>query len=257
MAEKVLEIKNLTKKFPDGTVALNDISVSFEKGDLIAVIGPSGAGKSTFLRSINRLQEPTFGEILIEGKDILKTKGSSLRKLRRKVGMVFQGYNLIKRSSVLQNVLHGRLGYSSSIKGSLGMFSQQERKRALEVLIRMGLEEQTLKRADECSGGQQQRVGIARAMMQDPVILLADEPIASLDPASSARVMNYIKIMSQEQGITAIVNLHQVDYAKSFATRIIGIRAGEIMYDGPPHLLSEHIIKDLYQDQYAEEARAQ
>ncbi|GAE26428.1 phosphonate ABC transporter ATP-binding protein [Halalkalibacter wakoensis JCM 9140] len=246
MGEAILKVEGLRKVYPDGTVGLKEISTSVKKGELISIIGPSGAGKSTFLRSINRLNEPTSGKIFIDGDDICQAKGTKLRKMRRKVGMVFQGYNLIKRSSTVQNVLHGRLGYMSSLKGGFGRFSESDTKMALEILARVGLEEQAFKRADELSGGQQQRVGIARAIAQNPSLLLADEPIASLDPASSEKVMSYLKMIGEEDGITTIVNLHQVDFAKQFADRIIGIKAGEIVFDGPPNELSDYTVEQLY-----------
>jgi phosphonate transport system ATP-binding protein len=246
VGQTLLKIKNLKKVYADGTEALKGITVDFNKGELISIIGPSGAGKSTFLRSINRLNEPTSGEIMFNNENILKARGKKLRKVRRQIGMVFQGYNLIKRSSTLQNVLHGRLGYMPILKGGFGRFSAEDTKRALDILIRVGLKDQAFKRADELSGGQQQRVGIARAVAQNPALLLADEPIASLDPTSSEKVMGYIKTIAQEESITAVVNLHQVDFAKTFADRIIGIKAGQIVFDGKPDELTNDITNMIY-----------
>nr|WP_100372070.1 phosphonate ABC transporter ATP-binding protein [Bacillus sp. FJAT-45037] len=246
MGEAILKIEGLKKVYPDGTVGLKEINTTINKGELIAIIGPSGAGKSTFLRSINRLNEPTSGDIYVDGQNICTARGKKLRSIRRQIGMVFQGYNLIKRSTTVQNVLHGRLGYMSSLKGGFGRFSEADTKQALDILMRVGLEEQAFKKAGELSGGQQQRVGIARAIAQHPKLLLADEPIASLDPTSSQKVMNYLKMIGKEDGITTIVNLHQVDFAKEFADRIIGVKAGEIVFDGTPRELTDYTTEQLY-----------
>lgn len=246
MGEALLEVKQLGKVYLDGTEALKNINITINKKEFVSVIGPSGAGKSTFLRSINKLNDPTSGEIIFLNQNITKAKGKELRNIRRQIGMIFQGFNLVKRSQTVRNVLHGRLGYMSSIKGSLGLFSKEDVEDALEVLVRVGLEQQAFKRADELSGGQQQRVGIARAIAQDPAMILADEPIASLDPTSSENVMQYLKKICVEDGITTIVNLHQVEYAKRFSDRIIGIKAGEVVFDGKPSELNDSIIHYIY-----------
>lgn len=246
VSEVLLETKSLGMTFPDGTEALKGIDIAIKSGELVSIIGPSGAGKSTFMRSLNILNQPTQGSILFKGEDITKAKGKRLRQIRRAIGMVFQHFNLIKRSPTYLNVLHGRLGYMSSIKGGFGLFSEEDTRQALEILRRVGLEDQAFKRADELSGGQQQRVGIARAIAQSPSLILADEPIASLDPSTSEDVMNYLKKVCQEDGLTSIVNLHQVDFAKKFADRIIGIKSGEVVFDGTPKELTEGIINHLY-----------
>lgn len=246
MGEALLEVKQLGKVYPDGTEALKNINITINKKEFVSVIGPSGAGKSTFLRSINKLNDPTSGEIIFLNQNITKAKGKELRKIRIQIGMIFQGFNLVKRSQTVKNVLHGRLGYMSSIKGSLGLFSKDDVEDALEVLVRVGLEQQAFKRADELSGGQQQRVGIARAIAQNPAMILADEPIASLDPTSSENVMQYLKKICVEDGITTIVNLHQVDYAKRFSDRIIGIKAGSVVFDGKPSELTDGITHYIY-----------
>ncbi|MCL7746854.1 phosphonate ABC transporter ATP-binding protein [Halalkalibacter alkaliphilus] len=251
MPENILEIKNLNKVYPDGTKALKNINFKAKKGEFIVVIGPSGAGKSTLLRSINRLSEPTDGEIIFLGENILKANKGKLRKIRRHIGMIFQGFNLVKRLPTVRNVLHGRLGYMSSIKGAFGMFDKNDVQKALEVLERVGLEEQAFKRADELSGGQQQRVAIARAINQSPSLILADEPIASLDPNSSQIVMDYLRKVCDEDGLTTIVNLHQVDIAKEYADRIIGVKDGEIFYDGSPRGLTDEVIQKLYRKKEA------
>lgn len=247
MTQQILEIENLMKTYPDGTSALKNVSLSIKKGELIAIIGSSGAGKSTLLRCINKLIPATSGSIQFDGTyEVTKARGKELRNIRRQIGMVFQHFNLIQRSPTIKNVLHGRLGYMSSIRGGLGMFSESDTKDALALLARVGLEEQAFKRADELSGGQQQRVGIARALAQKPLLLLADEPIASLDPASAERVMGHMKSIAIEDGITTIVNLHQVDFAQKFATRIIGINGGKVEFDGLPSELTKDVIDKIY-----------
>jgi phosphonate transport system ATP-binding protein len=246
MAEVFLKTRNLAKVYPDGTKALKNISLSFNQGELVSIIGPSGAGKSTFLRSINHLNPPTSGDVIFQDKNITMAKGKNLRLIRRQIGMIFQGFNLINRSATIHNVLHGRLGYMSTLKGGFGKFSKNDITEAFRILERVGLSEHAFKRADELSGGQQQRVGIARAIAQNPSLILADEPIASLDPASAEKVMKYLKSISEEDGITTIVNLHQVDFAKKFADRIVGIKAGEVVFDGKPSELSMSDIEHIY-----------
>ncbi|MDQ0300558.1 phosphonate transport system ATP-binding protein [Salibacterium salarium] len=246
MPETILDIKSLRKIYKDGTPALNGISLTINKGEIVAVIGPSGAGKSTFLRSLNRLVEPTSGEIWFRGQNMLKLKKKELRWARREIGMIFQHFHLIKRVSVVQNVLHGKLGYMSAIKGGLGWYSQSDTKEAIAILERVGLEQELMKRADELSGGQQQRVGLARALAQRPSLLLADEPIASLDPSSSERVMEYLSTFSREEGMTTIVNLHQFDMAAAYADRIIAINNGEVVFDGAPDKLQKQEVKQIY-----------
>lgn len=246
MTEVFLETRDLTKVYPDGTKALKEISLTFKEGELVSIIGPSGAGKSTFLRSINHLNPPTSGEVIFMDKNITAAKGKKLRLIRRQIGMIFQGFNLINRSNTIRNVLHGRLGYMSALRGGFGRFSKDDVMEAFRILERVGMAEHAFKRADELSGGQQQRVGIARAIAQKPSLILADEPIASLDPASSENVMKYLKKISEEDGITTIVNLHQVDFARQFADRIVGIKAGEVVFDGKPDKLSRSIIEQIY-----------
>lgn len=246
MAEAIVQVNNLGMVYPDGTEALKNINLTIGKGELVSIIGPSGAGKSTFMRSLNLLNRPSSGSVIIDGEDIMKVRGKKLRHVRRKIGMVFQHFNLVKRSPAYKNVLHGKLGYMDALKGGFGRFTEQDTKEVLEILKRVGLEDQAFKRADELSGGQQQRVGIARAIAQNPSLLLADEPIASLDPASAANVMHFLKQVCEEDGLTSIVNLHQVDFAKEFADRIIGIKAGEVMFDGTAEELTDVAITQIY-----------
>lgn len=242
----VLQFEHVSKIYKNGTAGLKDVSFSVKPGEFIAVIGPSGAGKSTLLRSINRLQDVTEGRILVEGEDISRAKGASLRSIRRKIGMVFQNYNLVYRLSVLQNVLHGRLGYMSSLQGMMGRYREEDKEKAVELLQEIDMGDFLNSRAADLSGGQKQRVGIARAFMQEPQILLCDEPIASLDPASAKVIMDMIYAMTSRRHIACLVNLHQIDAAKSYATRIIGLRKGTIVFDGPPSQLTDAAIEDIY-----------
>ena len=228
----MLEIRHLTKIYSDGTVALRDVSFKIEDGEFMAVIGLSGSGKSTLLRCINRLIDPTEGEILWQGEDLAKFKGEDLRHVRRQIGMVFQQFNLVKRSTVLSNVLAGRLGYSPTWRSITGRFSAKDKERAVQALKRMGITDQTNKRADELSGGQQQRVGIARALMQEPKIILADEPVASLDPVLAHTIMSHLEVLNKEDKITILCSLHYLDLVQRYSTRAIGLRDGELVFEG-------------------------
>lgn len=242
-----LKIKNLTKRYDDGTLALNDINLDVSEGEFIAVIGPSGAGKSTLLRCINRLVEPTEGTIELYGTKVEKANKKELRKIRSKIGMIFQHYNLVPRLSVFENILHGRLGYMSSILGILNWYKEEDKRKAIDWLERVGLEKEIFKRADELSGGQKQRVGVCRALVQNPKLILADEPIASLDPKSSQLVMDIIYNNCVEIGISCLVNLHQVEVAKKYATRIIGIKSGRVVFDDLPEMLTDDVIHHIYE----------
>jgi phosphonate transport system ATP-binding protein len=225
---------------------VEDLSFSMGRGEMIGVIGPSGAGKSTLLRCINRLVSPTAGHIFIEGEEITGAPASRVRGLRRRVGMVFQHHNLVSRLTVMQNVMHGRLGYMSTLDGILGRYSHADKSRAVEILEKTGLGGFLYHRAGELSGGQRQRVGVVRALMQQPAILLCDEPIASLDPASAQVVMDLIRDVCRENGIACIVNLHQVDAALKYTGRIIGMHKGRIVFDGPTAELGESMIEKIY-----------
>jgi phosphonate transport system ATP-binding protein len=228
----MLEVKNLTKIYNDGTVALDDVSFSVPDGEFLVVIGLSGAGKSTLLRCINRLVKPTEGEIIWNGVNITALNGEDLRKVRRKIGMIFQNFNLVKRSSVMKNVLSGRLGYTSSFSSVLGGFHTSDRQMAIEVMERLGITNQAKKRADELSGGQQQRVGIARALMQEPEIILADEPVASLDPVLAHSILMNLEKLNAEDHITVICSLHYLDLVQRYAKSVIGLRDGKLVYEG-------------------------
>ena len=249
----LLEVRGLGKSYTgkrgsEGQKkALSGIDFDAKPGELITVIGPSGAGKSTFLRSINRLIEPTEGTIRFEGQDITHLKRSQLRSVHTQIAMIFQNYNLVYRLTAIQNVLHGRLGYKNALAGSLGLYTEEEKMHAFELLDEVGLGEFAYRRADQLSGGQMQRVGIARALNQDPKIILADEPIASLDPKSSKMVMDHLRRVSDERGITCIVNLHQVDFALDYSDRIVALRFGEKVFEGTPAELTQDEIRRIYE----------
>lgn len=244
--EPILVFDKVTKHYPNGVHALQDISFSVEAGEFISVIGPSGSGKSTLLRAINRLIPINGGQVLVDGEDISKKNGKGLRAVRCKAGMIFQNYNLVYRLSVLQNALHGRLGHMQGLKGILGLYSEEDKERAIELLNGLGLGSFCYSRASDLSGGQKQRVGIARAIMQEPKILLCDEPIASLDPSSAKNIMDILQSMSQTRNIACIVNLHQLDVAMKYSTRIIGLSKGKIVFDGAPEQLSDAVIEQIY-----------
>ncbi len=249
----MLEIKNLTKIYDDGTVALKNVSFTVEEGQFLVIIGLSGSGKSTLLRCINRLIDPTEGSILWNGTDITAANTAELRNIRRKIGMIFQHFNLVKRSSVVTNVLSGRLGYVKPSSSLLHRFPQEDREKAYAVLERVGITDQAKKRADELSGGQQQRVGIARALMQDPEMILADEPVASLDPVLAHSILGHLERINQESGTTIICSLHYLDLVQRYATTVIGLRKGEIVYSGT----REDILKltdKQFKEIYGEEA---
>ncbi len=243
----LLDIKDLKKSYDGETLALNNINLSFYEKEFVVIIGPSGSGKSTFIRSINQLIQPTSGSIVFDGKELMGASKKKLQKIRSKIGMIFQDYNLIGRTNVLKNVLNGKLGQLSQWQTLFNRFSPEDVNKAVEYLKKVGLEGHIYKRANELSGGQQQRVGIARALMQDPKLLLADEPIASLDPKSSIVVMDTLKTLATEKGIACIVNLHQVDIAVKYATRIIGIRKGKVVFDDIPTKLTDEIIQNIYE----------
>ena len=229
----MLKTINLKKVYPNGEEALKGINLEIPNGQVVALIGPSGAGKSTFIRTINRLVEPTSGKVYFanEKNDITSLNKSKLRKIRRQIGMIFQEFALVERLSVMENVLSGRLGYVGFWNSFFRKFPQKDIEEAFRLLQRIGLEHMLDKRADELSGGQRQRVGIARALIQNPILLLVDEPTASLDPKNSRQIMRLICELCQERNLAAIINIHDVFLAQNFAERIIGLKAGEIVYD--------------------------
>ena len=241
----LLEVNNLTKYYGD-VRALHEVSFDVTSGEFVAVIGPSGSGKTTLIRCINRLIDATEGSVTYDGQDIIALSNRELRHARAKLGMIFQHYNLVYRLTVIENVLHGRLGYKSDIAGILGNYSNEEKEKAVAVLELLGLQEHVYRRCDKLSGGQKQRVGIARALVQDPKLILCDEPISSLDPSSSKIIMDYLQKIRTELGITIFVNLHQVDVAKRYAHRILGFNDGRLVFDGPPSDLDRDMIHQIY-----------
>lgn len=242
----MLRVENLTKVFPDGTVALKNVSFDVRDGEFLTVIGLSGSGKSTLLRCINRLIDPTEGRVLWNDIDVTAASGKELRHIRRQIGMIFQQFNLVKRSSVLTNVLSGRLGYAHPWLSLLHQFSGNDHKRALAALERVGIGDKADNRADQLSGGQQQRVAIARALMQEPSLMLADEPVASLDPVLAHSILQYLELLNRQDGITVICSLHFLDLVHRYATRVIGLKAGELVFDGIPKKLTPERFKEVY-----------
>jgi len=248
----ILEFQNVSKTYNNITKALTDVSFSVDEGEFVSIIGPSGSGKSTILRCINRLVDATQGSIRFDGHDINRADKQEIRQVRKKTGMIFQHYNLVNRLSVIENVLHGRLGHKSTMGGVVGYYTEQEKEKAFQILEKLGLTEQAYKRCDELSGGQKQRVGIARSLMQEPRLILCDEPIASLDPSSAKIIMDHLSVINITMRITCIANLHQVDVAMRYAKRIIGITSGHIVYDGPPDKLTKPKIYEIYQSNEGE-----
>lgn len=240
----MIEVKGLCKSYGDFQ-ALHDINLTVAEGEFLVILGPSGAGKSTLLRCINRLAEPSKGEVYVCG-ELATSKGNELRRLRCRVAMIFQHYNVVPRLSVLKNVLTGRLGVVPALASWFQLFPARDVELARQCLRRVELQDKMQVRTDTLSGGQKQRVGIARALAQQPKVILADEPVASLDPKTSRTVLNYLKQASTDLGISVICNLHQVDYAREFAHRIVGISAGRVVFNGPPEDLTESILQLIY-----------
>jgi phosphonate transport system ATP-binding protein len=245
-SDRSLRIHNLRKEYRAGEPVLRDVSLTIEGRGLTAIIGPSGTGKSTLVRCINRLVEPTSGEILFRGQDMVRLSSRELRAARRRIGMIFQEYNLVERLSVIENVLCGRLGYVAVWRAWLRRFPDADIARAFELLDAVGLGDLATQRADQLSGGQRQRVGIARALMQEPDLLLADEPTSSLDPKTSVEIMELIARRASASGIPALVNIHNVELARRYADRIIGMSKGNIVFDGPPQALEDSHLLAIY-----------
>ncbi|MEM6615574.1 MAG: phosphonate ABC transporter ATP-binding protein [Pseudomonadota bacterium] len=242
----MLQLKRLVKTYKTGDQALKGIDLEIPKGQVLALIGPSGAGKSTMIRCINRLVEPTGGEVLLDGADLTRLRSGALRKARREMGMIFQEYALVERLTVMENVLSGRLGYVGFWRSFLRRYPQSDVDEAFRLLDRVGLLHMADKRADELSGGQRQRVGICRALIQNPKLLLVDEPTASLDPKTSRQIMRLITELCRERGLAAIINIHDVALAQMFVPRVVGLRAGEIVYDGGPAGLTPDKLTEIY-----------
>ena len=241
-----LVIEGLVKEYVPGKLVLRGIDLALPTKGITAIIGPSGTGKSTLLRCINRLVEPTAGRILLNGQDLVPLRGRALRMARRRIGMVFQEYNLVERLSVMENILSGRLGYVSFWQAWLRRYPAADIERAFTLLDAVGLPDHASQRADALSGGQRQRVGIARALMQQPELLLADEPTSSLDPRTAVEIMELMTGLTASAGVPLIVNIHNVDLARRFAQRIIGMSGGSIIFDGPPETLETHHLRQIY-----------
>ncbi|WP_211358367.1 phosphonate ABC transporter ATP-binding protein [Litorilinea aerophila] len=239
-------MEHLTKIYPNGVLALDDVSFTVPRGQFLAVIGLSGSGKSTLLRCINRLVEPTSGRIIFDGIDVTAANDAELRRIRRRIGMVFQHFNLVHRSTVLTNVLTGRLGYVNPVWSLFNRFPPEDIAKAREQLARVGLADKANSRADALSGGQQQRVGIARALMQDPDMILADEPVASLDPVLAHSIMQHLEEINREDGVTVICSLHFLDLVHRYADRVLALNQGRLMFDGLPEEIDDARFKEIY-----------
>ncbi|KQU55018.1 phosphonate ABC transporter ATP-binding protein [Bosea sp. Leaf344] len=243
---RALIIRNLVKEYRPGQPVLRDVTLTVDEPGTVAIIGPSGTGKSTLIRCINRLVDPTSGSILLDGVDLARLEGQALRQARRRLGMVFQEYNLVERLTVIENVLCGRLGYVPVWRAWTRRFPEADIARAFSLLEQVGLGEFATRRADQLSGGQRQRVGIARAVMQEPDLVLADEPTSSLDPKTSVEIMELLALVGRERNIPVLVNIHNVALARRFARRIIGMSKGLIVYDGPPAGLQDAHLAEIY-----------
>lgn len=246
MAGALLRLVKLVKQYPTGDLALKGVDLEVPKGQVMALIGPSGAGKSTLIRCVNRLVEPTGGQIFLGDQELSRLGRSALRRARRQMGMIFQEYALVERLTVMENVLSGRLGYVGFWRSYFRKFPASDVEEAFRLLERVGLDHMVDKRADELSGGQRQRVGICRALIQNPQLLLVDEPTASLDPKTSRQIMRLICELCEERGLAAIINIHDVMLAQMFSQRIVGLKLGEVVYDGPPDGLKAEVLTEIY-----------
>ena len=250
----MIEFQNVSKRYPNGFEALKDINLKIEQGEFVAVIGLSGAGKSTLIRTINRMHDITEGMLTVDGTNVMELQGKSLRIFRRKIGMIFQSFNLITRTTVIKNVLTAFVPELPWWRAFLGVFKKEEKIAALEALDKMGILDKAFVRADQLSGGQQQRVALARTLAQNPQIILADEPVASLDPVTARQVMDDFKRINQDMNITVIINIHHVELALQYASRVIGIREGKIVYDGPSAQVTQQVLDSIYQGKREEAA---
>ena len=243
----MIEFKNVSKKYPNGFEALKNVNLTIDQGEFVAIIGLSGAGKSTLIRTINRMHDITDGTLTVDGTDVMKLSGKSLRSFRRRIGMIFQSFNLITRTTVIKNVLPAFVPELPGWRAFFGIFNKEEKMAALEALDKVGILDKAFVRADQLSGGQQQRVALARTLAQNPQIILADEPVASLDPVTAKQVMDDFLRINRDMKITVLINIHHVDLALQYATRVIGIRAGEIVYDGAAKDVDQEVLDSIYQ----------
>ena len=242
----MISFNHVTKIYPNGVKGLSDINLDIEQGEFVAIIGLSGAGKSTLIRTINRMIDVTEGQLTVDGTDVMTLSGKSLRKFRRKIGMIFQSFNLVTRSTAVKNVMTSMVPDMGFFRVLLGLFTKEQKMKALESLDKVGILDKAYTRCDQLSGGQQQRVALARTLCQDPTIILADEPVAALDPVTAHQVMSDFKRINEELNISILINIHHVDLALKYATRVIGIRAGEIVYDGPTDTVTQEVLDAIY-----------
>jgi phosphonate transport system ATP-binding protein len=250
----MIEFNRVGKKYPNGFHALKDVNLKIEQGEFVAIIGLSGAGKSTLLRTINRMHDITEGSLTVDGTDVMQLKGKELRRFRRKIGMIFQSFNLVTRTLVINNVLMSKVPELPFLKALFGIYPKEDKLGALEALDKVGILDKAFVRADQLSGGQQQRVALARTLAQNPQIILADEPVASLDPVTAKQVMGDFLRINKEMNITILLNIHHVDLALQYASRVVGIRAGQIVYDGPAAEVTQDILDEIYEGKEEEAA---
>lgn len=243
----MIEFKNVSKRYPNGFEALKNINLTIEQGEFVAIIGLSGAGKSTLIRTINRMHDITSGSLTVDGTDVMSLHGKSLRSFRRRIGMIFQSFNLITRTTVIKNVLTAFVPDLPWWRAAFGVFTKEEKMKALESLDKVGILDKAFVRADQLSGGQQQRVALARTLAQNPQIILADEPVAALDPVTAKQVMDDFKRINKDMDISVLINIHHVELALQYADRVVGIRAGEIVYDGPVDKVDRQVLDSIYQ----------
>jgi phosphonate transport system ATP-binding protein len=254
MRKNMIEFNQVGKKYPNGFHALKDVNLKIEQGEFVAIIGLSGAGKSTLLRTINRMHDITEGTLTVDGTDVMQLKGKELRRFRRRIGMIFQSFNLVTRTLVINNVLMSKVPELPFIKALFGIYPKEDKLGALEALDKVGILDKAFVRADQLSGGQQQRVALARTLAQNPQIILADEPVASLDPVTAKQVMGDFLRINKEMNITILLNIHHVDLALQYASRVVGIRAGQIVYDGPSSEVTQDILDEIYEGKEEEAA---
>lgn len=242
----MIEFRHVDKVYPNGVKGLNDVNLTIDQGEFVAIIGLSGAGKSTLIRTINRMIDVTGGELIVDGVNVMSLHGSAMRRYRRKIGMIFQSFNLVTRSTAIKNVLSSMVPDMPFWRVLLGAFTREQKIKALEALDKVGILDKAYTRCDQLSGGQQQRVALARTLNQTPTIILADEPVAALDPVTAKQVMADFRRINQEMNITVLINIHHVDLAMQYCTRVIGIRAGEIVYDGPAAEVTQDVLDQIY-----------
>ena len=242
----MIEFKNVSKTYPNGVKGLKNVNLTIDQGEFVAIIGLSGAGKSTLIRTINRMIDITEGQLIVDGVDVMTLHGKAMRRFRRKIGMIFQSFNLVTRATALKNVLSSMVPDMSFMRVLLGLFTREQKMQALEALDKVGILDKAYTRCDQLSGGQQQRVALARTLNQSPTIILADEPVAALDPVTAHQVMGDFLRINEDLNISVLINIHHVDLALEYATRVVGIRAGEIVYDGPTTGVTQEVLDYIY-----------